>query len=698
MIIIVLFFTGITFAADSQKGKGKQPASLSSGATPGGFLEVLGLEDIESFKNVPRSMEELEKLSASERARLLELLTRAEQEKDLRGKSVERASQSGQATLTHSEKVVIDGYLNSVEKQLKKRKVYPQRAVHEGMLKYCLVIFYTAYQLLVNENWLQKISEQHRHSERIDFPERSFGKFTKQLESSSEEIPFEYSLTLKIVALIRSTTKYIKTIRILGVRYDAFVLKNIKEIEDLLAKIKYQKDYYDFSRFLFDILLVLIDQQYDEKYFNSTRSNYDGLAEWAGLVGEEDGAVVLYNKLKHISHVMSVPALADGIYFSKQRNNNEYVFVPWLLDLYKKLREIAKDTDIDFLKIKVGNDVYLLPEEISGEPQLLASPEKLVEDDGAKKTALDASQSSDEWLTGIVAPGKGKSSKAKHTKPVKKGKKDKKESFKSSKGKKTTAEDEGEESDEAGPSVQEALSSLATSTKSSSVQEGAVRFLESSASSLASQKAINYYSTTSKEWFVNPDAVIQKYGYLKIRPQNEEQRMRRRIFLEVLRIKGDQDLALKSIIEDHTVPLEIDKYVMREEGQQDGSGIFRKEVPLIVRYANGTRKYGFFEIMSRKHFNGAHFIYHRFLREAPTKEFVQRSMSSDDPVLTFQEYFDEKEKSDFEKMATKSDAEFDGESSWETASGNDWIEDSNDLYYIFTHKTTGMQYYLLKGV
>lgn len=297
-----------------------------------------------------------------------------------------------------------------------------------------------------------------------------------------------------------------------------------------------------------------------------------------------------------------------------------------------------------------------------------------------------------------MAPGKGKSSKAKHTKPVKKGKKNKKESFKPSKGKKTTAEDEGEESDEADPSVQEAMSSLATSTKSSSVQEGAVGFLASSASSLASQKAINYYSTTSKEWFVNPDAVIQKYGYLNIRPQDEEQRMRRRIFLEVLRIKRDQDLALKSIIEDHTVPFEVDKYVMREEGQQDGSGIFRREVPLIIRYTNGTRKYGFFEIMSRKHFNGAHFIYHRFLREAPTKEFVQRSMSSDDPVLTFQEYLDEKEKSDFEKMATKSDAEFDDESSWETASGNDWIEDSNDLYYIFTHKTTGMQYYLLKGV
>jgi len=71
---IILIFNSITFAADSHKGKGRQPDNFLSAEARGDFLEVLGLEGVESFKNVPRSMEELEKLSAEERARLLDLL------------------------------------------------------------------------------------------------------------------------------------------------------------------------------------------------------------------------------------------------------------------------------------------------------------------------------------------------------------------------------------------------------------------------------------------------------------------------------------------------------------------------------------------------------------------------------------------------------------------------------------------------
>jgi Tfp pilus assembly major pilin PilA len=204
----------------------------------------------------------------------------------------------------------------------------------------------------------------------------------------------------------------------------------------------------------------------------------------------------------------------------------------------------------------------------------------------------------------------------------------------------------------------------------------------------------NHYSTTCKEWFNDSEKVLKKYGYVDPEKGNEEHRKRTRIFLELLRTYRDRDLALKNIVDNHTLPFQMDRYVMAKEAQADKKGVFRRETQVIKQNSDGTRKYGFYEIMSRLNYKGDNFIYHRFLREVSSQIFVEKSMS-EDSELSFDEYFDRKENEEIEKFIEAQDS-LEAEQEWQPVGGGDWIEESDDYCYIFSNTKTGIKYYLVK--
>lgn len=199
------------------------------------------------------------------------------------------------------------------------------------------------------------------------------------------------------------------------------------------------------------------------------------------------------------------------------------------------------------------------------------------------------------------------------------------------------------------------------------------------------QQSILFYTRAARRWAQNPQVQLERDGYHAVHSANDYELVRRNIFLRFMQnyCNGDPAQADQMIIDNHTLPVMLDRHIVRLPARELQPGEFEVCVPVMRQLPDQSYQHGVYEVMYRTTPNGHCHIYHKVFKMMDRATFIADHLQGN-PVRLDQELVDleqnEQEQAD-----------------WEPAPGNDWIEDNtNRLFTIFTNQERNIKYFLLK--
>lgn len=197
------------------------------------------------------------------------------------------------------------------------------------------------------------------------------------------------------------------------------------------------------------------------------------------------------------------------------------------------------------------------------------------------------------------------------------------------------------------------------------------------------------YTKTIKDWASNPQLILERDGYLSDEGLSQQQKDHRAVFLEYQELFGTPEKSAQIIINNHTVPSVLDRFLMtRFVNSRLAQGDEYMQVPLLRKNGDGSFDSGWYEIAYTTVKEGLIKIYHKVFKAFPRKRIRDAASKKIEEFMTQ------------EKLASDSGSlersEGSGpESEWEPVSG-EWIQESFATEGIhLRHHENGVEYYYI---
>jgi hypothetical protein len=203
-----------------------------------------------------------------------------------------------------------------------------------------------------------------------------------------------------------------------------------------------------------------------------------------------------------------------------------------------------------------------------------------------------------------------------------------------------------------------------------------------------------YYTKAARSWLTKPETRLKQDGYLKEEPTTKEEQIRRNVLKRIMSLKGCQntDEACQLIVQDHTLPCCIDRFVLEGQSKaiQMRDNEFSLKVPVCRTYKGQEENFqmGEYELFFHKTKNGHIHVYHRLFKEIEDKElFLQQNISQTAQKIEIEALI---EVSQLEAAIEE------GQAKWQPAEGTWNIDANNELFIKFEDTKSDMEYYLFR--